>query len=149
MKKLIPPYLFMICIVAMIVSNSLMDSFTYCENHILTIIIGVLVFIIGFTILYLANSKIKKNKTEIHTFKKPNILLTNGIFKLSRNPIYLGFLIILTSLTLYLNNYLLLSYCLIFFGISNSWYIPFEEKKLVDEFGNEYLKYKKKVRRWI
>ena len=84
------------------------------------------------------------------TFDKPSKLLTNGLFKYSRNPIYLGLLLAILGVALLTKGSILsLSIVLIFFVITDRWYIAFEEKMMLEKFGDEYTDYCKKVRRWI
>ncbi|MDF3029106.1 MAG: Isoprenylcysteine carboxyl methyltransferase family protein [Fluviicola sp.] len=88
--------------------------------------------------------------TEIHTFKTPQKLVTHGLFKYSRNPIYLGFVIALFGVWILLSgNLFSLFGVMFFFLIANFGYIPYEEKQMETIFGQEYLAYKNKVRRWI
>lgn len=75
-------------------------------------------------------------------------LKTNGIYSLSRNPIYLGFNLISISSMIYIPNILILAlgtYSMIIYH----YIILGEEKFLEKAFGDDYLKYKKKVRRYI
>lgn len=105
--------------------------------------------LLGIGITIRVSRKFESMNTEIHTFKKPKKLATNGLFKYSRNPIYLGFLIALISIFVLLGNLISLIGVIIFFISANSWYIPFEEKQLEREFGKKYNDYKSKIRRWI
>jgi len=75
-------------------------------------------------------------------------LITTGLFKYSRNPIFLGMLMSLTGLLMTLPTFISLS----FFIISNiliQIQIRLEEEFLLKQHGTYYLKYKKKVRRLI
>lgn len=75
-------------------------------------------------------------------------LITTGLFKYSRNPIFLGMLMSLTGLFMTLPTFISLN----FFIISNiliQIQIRLEEEFLLKQHGTYYLKYKKKVRRLI
>lgn len=87
--------------------------------------------------------------TEIHTFKRPKKLVTEGLFRYSRNPIYLGFTLALLGAATVLGNGVAYTSAGLFFFTAHFWYIPFEEKNMAAEFGTAYLEYKKKVRRWV
>lgn len=84
-----------------------------------------------------------------NTFKKPRKFVDSGLFSISRNPIYLGFTIALIGVAVLIGNLVSLIGVFIFFFITNSWYIPYEEENMEKEFGNDYKIYKSKVRRWI
>lgn len=147
MKKLIPPTLFLSCIVLMIVIRyrfSSNDFTSYPLN-----LVGIILIIVGSGFTLLIRRQFDQNKAEIHTFKVPKKIITNGLFKYSRNPIYLGFTMALTGIWLLTGNLLTFIGVFIFFMVSNFWYIPHEEKMMEKEFGAEYEKYKSKVRRWI
>ena len=121
--------------------------FWYIENEILSII-GWGFLIISLIIVWIAQSHManswrigidEKNKTK---------LVTKGLFSISRNPIFLG--IMLANIGLFLiipNAFTLLIISLSTISINTQ--IRLEEDFLKLEFGNDYLKYSKKVRRWI
>ena len=78
-----------------------------------------------------------------------NALYTGGIFRITRNPIYLGFLTAQMVVAIKLNNlYIILSIPVVLWLI-NKWVIEAEETYLENLFGQDYLNYKQKVRRWL
>lgn len=80
-----------------------------------------------------------KNKTK---------LVTNGMFSISRNPIFLGIMIANIGLFLVIPN----AFTLLIISLSTlsvNTQIRLEEEFLKREFGNEYIEYSEKVRRWI
>ncbi len=111
--------------------------------------IGIVFLIFGFLMTVVVRKGFEKINTEIHTFKVPGKLVSTGLFKYSRNPIYLGFTISLFGLWVLLGTVLPIIGCLLFIVITNNYYIPFEERIMEQTFGDEYKKYKSKVRKWI
>ena len=110
-------------------------------------------FILSLGILVFINPVLKfiKSKTTINPiqFEETNRLVTSGIFKYSRNPMYLGMLMIIISTSIfYLNIYSILTPFLFVFWI-NKFQIKREEIFLTEKFGKEYLSYKNKTRRWL
>ena len=93
--------------------------------------------------------KFSQLRTQIHTFKKPARLSVSGWFRLSRNPIYLSQTISLIGLSVFVTSPLGLLAPLIFFILCHFHYIPFEENNLERVFGQEYMEYKSRVRRWL
>lgn len=88
-----------------------------------------------------------RQNPEPHT--PTNALYTGGIFKITRNPIYLGFLVAQMVVAIKLNNlYVILTLPFVFW-LLNKWVIDPEEVYLEKLFGQEYLDYKNKVRRWL
>ncbi len=76
-------------------------------------------------------------------------LVTNGLYKISRNPMYLGMLIILFGFAIFLGN--LTSFLVLpaFYIVITEMQIKPEERILEKKFGKEFLDYKNKVRRWL
>ena len=114
-------------------------------------LVSFLILFIGIFILIIPISKFVKSKTTIDPikFKKVNKLLTSGIYKYSRNPMYLGLLMIVISTSIfYLNIFSMITPILFYYWI-NRFQIKREEIFLSEKFGKEYLFYKTKTRRWI
>lgn len=88
-------------------------------------------------------------KTSIEPWKPTSHIITTGLYAHSRNPIYLAFCVINIGVGCYLNSFwVLLSFlpaALVVYHIA----IRKEEAYLEAKFGDEYLRYKHKVRRWL
>lgn len=110
---------------------------------------GILFLIPGFGLSMAGVSRISRAATTLHTFKQPLTLITDGPYHYSRNPIYLGLLLCLIGLWIGLGSLSSSIGILIFFMVSNTWYIPYEERMLTDQFGMAYLSYRAQVRRWF
>jgi len=80
--------------------------------------------------------------------EKPAGLKTNGTFAISRNPLYLCFLLVLTGLFLIHRNIVFIA-ALVVFALAINRQVLREEKFLDAQYGDEYIAYKKKVRRYI
>jgi protein-S-isoprenylcysteine O-methyltransferase Ste14 len=91
----------------------------------------------------------RKLKTNISPLKPPTILVTDGIFRYSRNPMYLGLVLALLGVWTLWGSLSPLVAVIVFILIIDRWQIPHEEKMLKDKFGSEYENYKLKVRRWV
>jgi len=92
-----------------------------------------------------------KNKTTINPIKpqKATTLVVSGFYRFSRNPMYLGMFLILLGVALLLGDVSgLISLAFLLLTMNLLQIIP-EEKILEELFGESYLDYKKKVRRWI
>lgn len=75
-------------------------------------------------------------------------LFTDGIYGISRNPMYVSLLLILTGLGLLFSAYLLPVTLPIFTGCIHMIIIK-EERNNLKNFGDEYLEYSRKTRRWL
>lgn len=109
---------------------------------------GFVLSILGLLIGFVAQLQMK-NSWRLGIEKNAEMdLVTTGLFKLSRNPIYLCLTISLLGFFLIAPNILSLICCgLMLFGINDK--IKDEEEFLIDKFGNEFLQYQNKVRRWL
>ncbi len=110
---------------------------------------GLIVASAGFAILRSGHSRFLAEKTEIHTFREPTKLVSDGIYGVTRNPMYLGFLLILLGAAICTNEALNVLFALAFFLTAQFWYIPLEERNAADAFGAAYNDYKTRVRRWF
>ncbi|WP_019677522.1 methyltransferase family protein [Arsukibacterium perlucidum] len=76
-------------------------------------------------------------------------LVIKGIYRYSRNPMYLGFLLLLTAWACYLMSVAAFALLPLFVWYMNRWQIAPEERYLLEKFGAEYQVYTKQVRRWL
>lgn len=92
-----------------------------------------------------------KAKTTIdpNHLHKATTVVKHGIYKFSRNPMYLALLIYLTALTIYMANLYALPLPVLFVLYMNRFQIQPEESMMTSLFGEAYLSYKNQVRRWI
>lgn len=111
--------------------------------------LGILVFILGLSITFYAFYLFKKNKTPIIPGQKPKFMVAEGVYKFTRNPMYLGVTIALLGASIYIGNLLSFLSPVVFLLIMNLIYVPFEEKLMENIFGKNYIEYKEKVRRWV
>ncbi len=117
---------------------------TSIQTIIAYLLIAIASILFGFSLYFFFKTR---QNPEPHT--PTNALYTGGIFKLTRNPIYLGFLVAQIVVAIKLNNlYVILTLPFVFY-LLNKWVIDPEEIYLENLFGQEYLDYKNKVRRWL
>jgi protein-S-isoprenylcysteine O-methyltransferase Ste14 len=109
---------------------------------------GLVIIIVSFYASGKAYDLFSKHKTTL-TFNEPSVLVMEGIYKYTRNPMYLGMLLLITGISVSLGNMIGLVVPIIFFFIINFIFIPFEEKKMSKSFGNDYKEYCGRVRRWL
>ena len=76
-------------------------------------------------------------------------LVTDGVFRLTRNPMYLSLVLYLLGWAAYLSNWLALLLVPMFVLYINELQIKPEERALSALFGAEYASYKTDVRRWL
>lgn len=111
--------------------------------------IGIILFGIGWIPNIWLGVYFRKIGTSIPAKNIPKKLVTDGLFKFSRNPIYLGMIIALFGEAIFLGSIITFIIPVLFIILISRINIPFEEENLEKKFGKRYLEYKKKVRRWI
>ena len=120
-------------------------------DHKLLLMGSGLLFIIGVSFDILAIVCFRAANTTINPLKPEttSILVTTGIYTLSRNPMYTGMAIILSAWSLYLGSITGLVGVLVFITYINKFQIKPEEEILSALFNEEFIEYKLKVGRWL
>jgi len=110
-----------------------------------------IIFSFGILLTILAIWSFKKAKTSSDPTNpsKATTLVTHGIYKYSRNPMYLTILIVLFSWMIALGNIFNIIILIIFVYYITTYQIKPEEEALTKLFKNDYTNYCNKVRRWI
>ena len=112
-------------------------------------IAGPVFLALGAALTVLSGRRFHQLETNIKTFDAPDKFVTEGFFRFTRNPMYLGFTFMLFGAAALSGALSTLAPVLLFFLAANFWYIPFEERMMEEKFGADYLAYRQKVRRWI
>ena len=145
--KIKPPFIALFCILLALLLNYLFPNLRLINSPYNKI--GFILVIFGFANLIWSFYLFRKNKTPIMPGKKPAFVVAEGPYKLTRNPMYLSVTVILLGVSFYIGNIAGFAAPLIFFLMVNRIFIPYEEKLMEELFGEKYLSYKEKVRRWM
>lgn len=113
------------------------------------IIAGILLIIAGLTIILTAILQMRRAKTNVEPWKPTTAILDDGIYGISRNPIYVAMTLIYMGIAFLFNSFWSLSPLVLVLTVIHYGVILREEKYLEGKFGSEYLNYKNRVRRWI
>ncbi len=146
-QKILPPVWFFLSIIVMIglhfwlpVKQLLFLPLTYLGMVAIATGIGMVLFC-----AYLFRQK----DTTIKPFQESSCLVKEGIFNYSRNPIYLGMIIVLIGLWIVEGSLTPMLIIPVFTWLIQELFIKQEEKMLLDQFGESYQEYLATVRRWI
>jgi protein-S-isoprenylcysteine O-methyltransferase Ste14 len=114
-------------------------------------IIGGLILLLGVVTAVLATLLFKKDKTTVNPRnpEKTTTLVTNGIFSITRNPMYLGLFFSISSTILFFGSWFGIIILMFFVWYINKFQIIPEEEAMEKLFGGKYSEYRQKVRRWI
>tara|TARA_B100002049_G_scaffold54429_1_gene38469 strand:+ start:103 stop:456 length:354 start_codon:yes stop_codon:yes gene_type:complete len=110
---------------------------------------GLVVVVLGLSIIVYTISLFKRQQTDVMPDGNPSILITHGIYKITRNPIYLGMTLILLGSAFLFGTLSTFFIPPLFMATVDLIWIRFEEKNLESIFGNRYTTYKESVRKWI
>tara|TARA_Y100001970_G_scaffold73982_1_gene93808 strand:+ start:543 stop:998 length:456 start_codon:yes stop_codon:yes gene_type:complete len=115
------------------------------------IYISLFFVLLGFFITFSSARNFKKKETTVNPIKpeETSQLVTDGFFKITRNPMYLGMLLFLLGLSIYNGLIVGLVFLPLFVGYITFFQIIPEENAMIKIFGEDYKAYMKKVRRWI
>ena len=146
-RQLISPVLTAICLVTMFLMSRLcpiLQILRFPFN-----LGGMLIGGSGLAVCYAAHHQFKHVGTTLYPFSKPEKLVTDGLFRFSRNPMYLGLTIFLAGAWLLLGCLSPLAIVAAFLLIADRWYVVREEKRLTAVFGNAYTTYRARTPRWL
>ncbi|MEM7208875.1 MAG: isoprenylcysteine carboxylmethyltransferase family protein [Pseudomonadota bacterium] len=93
----------------------------------------------------------RKARTTINPLKpaSTSLLVTTGVYRITRNPMYVGLVFFLLAWGMYLGSILSLVCVPPFIAYLCTFQIFPEERILEEKFGSDYLSYKNSVRRWL
>lgn len=114
-----------------------------------SVVIAASFAVIGFGVMLRAWWLFKLRGTAICPTSIATRLVTDDIFSLSRNPMYLGMLMMMLGLAVGVGSIPYYAAALTLFIILNNAFCPFEEQKLAAGFGDAYEAYRSTVRRWL
>ncbi|WP_413111459.1 methyltransferase family protein [Thaumasiovibrio sp. DFM-14] len=148
----VPPLLMLVICLGLIVLTHYFFPLTVSRLHAKwAVVTALLLAIVSVTIMLLGVITFRRYKTTVDPRypHKSRALVTSGIYRLTRNPMYLGMVGLLFALTIWYANPLgLLSVILFCFYIKRHQ-IAIEEAHLRAKFGAEFDDYCRQVRRWI
>lgn len=111
--------------------------------------IGFALIVIGFLLGLSAALAFRRARTTLDPYHPVSSIVTSGIYGFSRNPIYVGFLLMVIGIPLNAGTYWGIILAPIFILLCNKLVIEHEEGYLEKKFGEPYLNYKSRVRRWL
>ena len=147
--KVIPVVQVLIAAVLMVIIAIYTPSLSYhfpFENIVISLLLFLAV-LSGVLAIYC----FKQHQTTVNPMspEKASKVVDSGIYAYSRNPMYLALLLVLLTLAVFLNNIATFVIIPLFVAYITRFQIIPEERALTSNFGQDYLRYTKKVRRWL
>ena len=112
-------------------------------------VIGMVPLLLGIWLFASARAVFRHHMTPLMPLEPSVALVQDGPYRFSRNPIYLAFALMYLGASFIFNSVFLLIVLALVVLLFDRTQIPREERYLQDKFGEEYTRYKEKVRRWI
>ena len=134
-----------------IITLTIIYLFDLKEYNLNNDVITVVILFIGIIFILSAVIQFVNRKTTVNPTKpyKTTSLVIPGVYKITRNPMYLGMLLIIISFAFYKASIISLILIPFFIFYINKFQIEPEEFEMRKKFGKEYEDYCKKVDRWI
>lgn len=112
---------------------------------------SVILFVIGAVTTVAGVVEFRRARTTVDPTDpgKATSIVTSGVYRVTRNPMYLGLLFVLVGWAVYLSNLVALAGPILFMLYMNRFQIVPEERILKARFGAEYETYLSTVRRWL
>ncbi len=147
MKKIIIPPVFLLISFILIV----LFYFIFPQFNVIPFpynLAGIFISFIGFGFTGLTWKLFRTYRTTLY-FEKSSSMITEGIFGKTRNPMYIGMFLAILGISVCFMNILGMVIPFVFIILIRILFIPVEEKMMLETFGQEYINYKNRVRRWI
>src|SRR6058998_1573144 len=111
--------------------------------------LGGLLILLAVALFVLSVREFRRARTPIRSRKAVTAVITTGPYRFSRNPIYLSFTLLQLGLGLWANSVWLVGLLIPTLVLMSYGVIAREERYMAQKFGDEYLRYRASVRRWI
>ena len=110
---------------------------------------AILLAVGGASLLALGIRRFLHHGTNFRTDKPSTAVISDGVYRYTRNPLYIGLSLIYAGIALALNSVWVLALLVPILAVIRYGVIAREEHYLERKFGEEYLRYKRSVRRWL
>jgi len=112
-------------------------------------LLGLLPLGLGISFNLLADRKFHTRQTTVKPEELSSCLITDGVFRYSRNPMYLGMVLVLLGFSILLYSWISFLVLPGFTALIHYRFIFPEEENLKEQFGEDWLAYQQKVPRWL
>jgi len=146
-RKLMPPHYLLATLIAMFVLDRYFPLLSF-GSQVLRYA-GALPMLLGVGITVTSAGLFKKAGTPLRPFEQSTTVVTTGMFRFTRNPMYLGMVLSLLGIATFLGSLTAFLPIPLFVAIIHFEFIRNEERFMEKLFGEQYLAFKSRVRRWV
>jgi protein-S-isoprenylcysteine O-methyltransferase Ste14 len=144
-RKILPPVYLLLTLAAMLalhfglpIGQIIPAPYSYA---------GWLLVVAGLAISMIASGAFRRAGTPVVPFERTTVLITDGLFRYTRNPMYLGLVLLLLGIAIAMGTLGAFLPIPVFVWIIQKWFIEGEERFLAEIFGDDYRAYERRVRR--
>jgi protein-S-isoprenylcysteine O-methyltransferase Ste14 len=145
--KILPPRVFQIALLTVAIIHFTVPVWFIYNSPVRWF--GIIPVIAGIYLNLYTDRLIKKYETTIKPFETPTTFIIRGPFRYSRNPIYLGMVLIILGCSLLSGSLISFFISFVFAYVLHFLYIIPEEAIMENNFGKKYMEYKSKVPCWL
>ena len=146
-RVIYPPMWLVIGLIAIFILDQYFPAYRFTGYG--AMVFGSVAIFAGLLVLVLAGGHFRKADTDMIPFREVRALVTSGVYRFTRNPMYLGMALILLGTACTTGIASGLAVPVIFMAIIELRYIRPEEAMLRGIFGEEFDAYCRRVRRWL
>lgn len=144
-----PPVFFGIVLVAGFLLHKLFPLAIVSNPGTLSKVMAGLLFVISGIVMVSTTRLMLRKKTDPRPDRPTSAIVTEGFFRYSRNPLYVSLMLVYAGIGIYANSLCILLLLPVLLLALERGVVVREEAYLERKFGEEYLRYKNNVRRWI
>jgi protein-S-isoprenylcysteine O-methyltransferase Ste14 len=145
--RLLPPVWFLGAIVSMGVLHWAFPVLR--ADSIAVRALGALLIAAGLALTVWSAGLFRRQDTAIRPFERSRVLVAEGPYRFTRNPMYLGLIGMLVGLAFVLQSLTPLAVPPLFAWLLSTRFVAHEERMLRERFGDAYTAYTQRVRRWL
>jgi protein-S-isoprenylcysteine O-methyltransferase Ste14 len=145
--KINPPIYLLIAVIFVIALHFFLPGLTLIPSP--WNLLGIIPAVAGLTINLIADQTFHRAETPVSPFDMPSALVTYGPYRFTRNPMYLGFVLILAGVVVLLGSLTPFLVVLAFWLLLDRLFISLEEQKMALKFVARWDMYKSRTRRWL
>jgi protein-S-isoprenylcysteine O-methyltransferase Ste14 len=146
-KAILPPTYFYSALIISLILNYVFPIFKFIPFPVN--LFGIVLIIFGVVLNLKTDKMFKEANTTVKPFQVPTALLTHGPFSWCRHPMYLGMIAILFGVSMICGSLTCFAGPLIFWIVIRIKFIGAEEQSMLNTFGEEYIRYKDRVKSWV
>ena len=147
MRRLLPPHLVLLLVAVAAILTAVVPLGAVVPGR--WRLLGTAPLLAGAVVTVAGARHFDRVGTNIRTFDDPGHLVDDGLFGRTRNPMYVGFTLLLVGVAMLLGSVVAWIAPLGFFLAADRWFVPFEERRMAARFGTAFFRYRERVPRWI